>query len=47
MGLKNNENQQEGAFKQFSYREEVLNYIRELVPNDLKGKILEDWYKVF
>ena len=24
----------------------MLNYIRALVPNDVKGEILEDWYKV-
>ena len=24
----------------------MLNYIRELVPNDMKGEILEDSYKV-
>ena len=38
--------QQEDAFKHYNYPEEVLNYIHALVPNDVKGEILEDWYKV-
>ena len=46
MGLKNNENQQELTFKDYNYLEEVLNYFRALPPNDVKGEILEDWYKV-
>ena len=24
----------------------MLNYIRAVVPNDVKGEILEDWYKI-
>ena len=38
--------QQEDTFKHYSYLEEVLNYIRALVPNDIKGEILKDSYKV-
>ena len=38
--------QQEDTFKHYNYPEEVLNYIRVLVPNDAKVEILEDWYKV-
>ena len=38
--------QQEDTFKHYNYSEEVLNYIRVLVPNDAKVEILEDWYKV-
>ena len=38
--------QQEDTFKHYNYPEEVLNYFRALVPNDVKGEILEDWYKV-
>ena len=38
--------QQEDTFKQYSYLEEVLNYIRALIPNDVKAEVLEDWYKV-
>ena len=34
--------QQEDTFKNYNYLEEVLNYIRALAPNDLKGEILED-----
>ena len=32
--------QQEDTFKHYKYSEETLNYIRELVPNDVKSKIL-------
>ena len=39
MGLKNKKKiQQEVTFKHYSYLEEVLNYIRALVPNDVKGE---------
>ena len=38
--------QKEVIFKHYNYQEEVLNYIRVLVPNDVKGEILEDWYNV-
>ena len=38
--------QQEDTFKHYNYRKEVPNYIRTLVPNDVKGEILDDWYKV-
>ena len=38
--------QREDTFKHYNYAEEVLNQIRALVPNDVKGEILEDWYKV-
>ena len=44
--LKITEIQQEVTFKHYYYLEEVLNCIRALVPNDVKGEILEDWYKV-
>ena len=33
--------QQEVTFTYYNYLEEVLNYIRALVPNDVKGEILE------
>ena len=46
MDLKNNEISAEDTFKYYNYLEEALNYIRALVPNDIKGKILEDSYKV-
>ena len=46
MGLKNNENSEGKTFKHYNHLEEVLNYILSLVPNDMKGEILEDWYKV-
>ena len=42
MGLKNKEN----SARSYNYLKEVLDYIRELVPNGVKGEILEDWYKV-
>ena len=45
MGLKNNEISAR-SFKYYNYKEEMLNYIRALVPNDKKGKILGDSYKV-
>ena len=38
--------QQEDTFKHYNYPEAVLNYIRALGPNDVKGEILENWYKV-
>ena len=38
--------QQEVTFKHYNYLEEVLNYIRTLVPKDVKGEILEDLYNV-
>ena len=34
--------QQEVTFKHYNYLEEVLNYIRTQVPNDVKGEILEN-----
>ena len=37
---------QEDTFKHYNYREEMLNYIRALVPNDINGEILEDLYRV-
>ena len=37
--------QQEVTFKHYNYPEEVLNYIRALVLNDMKGEILGVWYK--
>ena len=46
MGLKNNENSTKDTFKHYNYSEEVLNYIRALVPNSVNGEILEDWFKV-
>ena len=38
--------QQEVIFKHYNDVEEVLNYTRALVPSDVKGEILEDWYEV-
>ena len=38
--------QQEDTFKHYSFPEEMPNYIRALVPNDIKGKSLEDSHKV-
>ena len=38
--------QQEDTFKHYNYREEMLNYISALVPNDKKDESLEDSYKV-
>ena len=38
--------QEEDTFKHYNYSEEILNYIRALVPNDMKSEILEDLYKV-
>ena len=38
--------QREDSFKHYNYLEEVLNYIRALVPNDIEDKILEDLYKI-
>ena len=32
--------QQEDTFKHYNYWEEVLNFIRTLVQNDIKGEIL-------
>ena len=37
--LKTTKIQQEDTFKHYNYLEEVQNYIRSLVPNDLKGEI--------
>ena len=34
--------QQEDTSKHYSYPEEMLNNIRALMPNDVKGEILED-----
>ena len=45
MGLKITKIQQKNTFEHYNYPEEVLNYIRALVPNDVKGEILQDWYK--
>ena len=45
MDLKKTKIQQEITFKNYSYLEEVLNYIRDL-RNNVKGGISEDWYKV-
>ena len=36
----------ERALKITKIQLEVLYYIRTLVPNDVKGEILKDWYKV-
>ena len=38
--------QREDTFRHYSYPEEILNYIRALVPKKIKGEILEDSYKV-
>ena len=38
--------QQKDFLKHCNYPEEMLNYIRALVPNDIKGETLEDLYKV-
>ena len=38
--------QQKYFLKHCNYPEEMLNYIRALVPNDIKGETLEDLYKV-
>ena len=38
--------QQEFTFKHCNHLEEVLNYIRALVPNEVKAEMLEDWYEV-
>ena len=38
--------QREDTLKQYNYPEDVLNYICALVPNNIKGDILEDLYKV-
>ena len=38
--------QREDTFRHYSYPEEILNYIRALVPNKIKGEILEDSCKV-
>ena len=38
--------QQDYTFKHYDYREEVLNYICALVPNNIKGEISENLYKV-
>ena len=39
--------QQENTFMHYNYLEEVLSYICSMVPKNVKGEILEDWYKVF
>ena len=46
MGLKKTKIQQEVTFQYYNYLEEVLNCIRALARNYLKGEILEDWYNV-
>ena len=46
MGLKNNEISAKKYFKHYNYPEEVLNYIRALIPNDIKDQILEILDKV-
>ena len=33
--------QREDSLKHYSYLEEILTYIRALVPNDIENKILE------
>ena len=38
--------QQEDTFKHCNYQELMQNCIRAQVPNDIKGEILEDSYKV-
>ena len=38
--------QQGVTYKHYSYQEEVLNYIRALVPSDVQGEVLEEWYNV-
>ena len=38
--------QREDSLKHYSYLEEILTYIRALVPNDIENKILENLYKV-
>ena len=35
--------QEEVTFKHYNYLEEVLNYIRALLPKNVKGKISEDY----
>ena len=37
---------QEDSFKHYNYPEEVLNYIRALIPNNINGDIFEDSHKV-
>ena len=37
---------QDNNFKHYIYPEEMLNYIRALVPNAIKDEILHDLYKV-
>ena len=39
--LKITKTQQEDPFKHYNYQEKVLNYIRALVPNNVKGDTLE------
>ena len=46
LALKITKTQQKDTFKHYNYFEEVLNYICVLVPNDVKGEILEDWHNV-
>ena len=38
--------QQKDTCKRKNYLQEVLNYICALVPNNVKGENLKDWYKV-
>ena len=38
--------QQEVTFKHYKCHGKVLNYIRALVPNDVKGEILENWCNI-
>ena len=38
--------QEEDTFKHCNYREELLDYIRALAPNNIKSEILEDSYEV-
>ena len=37
---------QDITFKHYNYPKEVLNYIHALLPNNVKGEVLENWYKV-
>ena len=43
--IKITKNQEEVTFKHYKYFKEVHNIIRVMAPNDLKGDILEHWYK--
>ena len=46
MGLKNNDISARRYFKHYNYPGKMLNYIRAVIPNDIKGDILEDSHKV-